>query len=147
MAAKKQDEERPLHEQFPPVTFTPMGAEDKQKDQGNLLSVKQAPGFLESGGLIAHALSKRAERIMLDYAQTGVGVKYEVDGLWMNIDPRDRQTGDAMLAVYKKISNLNPSDRRSRQEGKFGIENRGGKYVSSRNTTSAVPSAAPPQTS
>ena len=57
---------------------------------------------------------------MLDYTQNAVGVRFEVDGVWMNIDPRDRQTGDAMLAVFKKIANLNMQDRRSRQEGKFG---------------------------
>ena len=50
---KKNQEELPLHEQLPPVTFSPMGAADQQKDQGNLIAAKQSPVFLESGGLVA----------------------------------------------------------------------------------------------
>ena len=71
----------------------------------------------------------RGERIMLDYTQNAVGVRFEVDGVWMNVDPYDRQTGDAMLAVLKKIANLNVQDRRTRQEGKFGAVFHAGQYI------------------
>jgi type II secretory ATPase GspE/PulE/Tfp pilus assembly ATPase PilB-like protein len=47
----------------------------------------------------------------------------------MNIEPRDRQSGDAILAVFKKLANLDVKDRRSRQDGKFGAEFQGGKYT------------------
>ena len=129
MARKKKDDERPIHEQFAPVTFKAMGAEDKAKDQGNLISAKQSEAFPVAGGIISHALTQRGERIMLDFTQAGVGVKFEVDGIWMNVDPRDRQTGDAMLAVFKKLANLNPQDRRSRQEGKFSAEFHGREFI------------------
>jgi type II secretory ATPase GspE/PulE/Tfp pilus assembly ATPase PilB-like protein len=125
----KKDDDRPLHEQLPPVNFTAMGADDKQKDQGNLLAAKQIEAFPVAGGLIAHALTKRGERIMLDFTQSGVAVKYEVDGVWMSVDPRDRQSSDAMLTVLKKIGNLDPQERRARQNGKFGAEFHGAKYI------------------
>ena len=129
MARKKNEEDLPLHELLPPVTFTPMGAADKQQDQGNLLAAKQSPAFLEAGGMVAHAMTKRGEQVMLDYGKTGVAVRFNVDGLWMNIDPRDRQSGDAMLLVYKKLANLDIKERRARQEGAFGIEFQGAKYI------------------
>jgi type II secretory ATPase GspE/PulE/Tfp pilus assembly ATPase PilB-like protein len=125
----RKKDERPLHERLPPVTFAAMGAADKQKDQGNLLAAKQSEAFPVAGGLVAHALSRRGERIMLDFTQAGVTVKHEVDGVWSSVEPRDRQSGDAVLMVLKRIANLNPQDRKSRQEGKFGAEYQGRKYV------------------
>lgn len=124
--AKKQEE--PVEVQLPPLTLTPMGAPDKQQDQANLLAAKQSPAFPIAVGLLAHCLMRRGERLMLDYAAQGVAVRFEIDGVWMNGDPMDRQSGDAALAVYKKITNLNAQDRRSRQDGKFGVEFAGGKY-------------------
>ena len=124
----KQPEE-PVEVQLPPVLITPMGAADKQEDQANLLAAKQSPAFPIANGIMAHCLSRRGERIMLDYAAQGVGVRFEIDGVWMNGDPLDRQSGDAALAVYKNIANLNVQDRRSRQDGKFGAEFGRGKYI------------------
>jgi type II secretory ATPase GspE/PulE/Tfp pilus assembly ATPase PilB-like protein len=75
-------------------------------------------------------LSKRGERTLLDFNAQACVVKFEVDGIWMNVDPYDRATGDAMLSVLKKIANLNPQDRRGKQEGKFGVDwPPGGKFV------------------
>lgn len=126
--AKKQDEV-PEEVILPPVTLVPMGAPDKQQDQANLLAAKQSPAFPIASGLLAHCLSRRGERLMLDYAAQGVAVRFEIDGVWMNGDPMDRQSGDAALAVYKKITNLNVQDRRSRQDGVCGVEFAGGKYT------------------
>lgn len=126
MANEKQ--EKPLHELLPPVTFNPMGAPDKQQDQGNLLSAKQSPAFPISGGVISHCLTKRGERVLLDFTAQACAVKFEIDGIWMNVDPMDRATGDAVLAVFKKIANLNPQDRKTKQDGKFGVDWSGGKY-------------------
>lgn len=122
------EEEVPLHAQFPPVSFVPKGAPDNQQDQGNLLQAKQSPAFPIAGGVFAQCLSRRGERLMLDFTAQGVGVRFEIDGVWLNADPMDRQSGDAVLAIYKTITNLNVQDRRSKQEGKFGAEFSGGKY-------------------
>jgi type II secretory ATPase GspE/PulE/Tfp pilus assembly ATPase PilB-like protein len=129
MARKKKDQDRPLHELLPPVTLKAMGAESEQQNQGNLLAAKQSPAFPVAGGLVSHALTKRGDRIMLDFTQNAVAVRFEVDGIWMNVDPCDRPTGDAILAVLKKIANLNVQDRRSRQEGRFGAVYHGTNYI------------------
>jgi type II secretory ATPase GspE/PulE/Tfp pilus assembly ATPase PilB-like protein len=129
MARNKKDQERPLHELLPQVTLKPMGGESDQQNQGNLLAAKQSPAFPVAGGVISHALTKRGDRIMLDYTQNATSVRFEVDGIWMNVDPYDRATGDAFLAVFKKIANLNVQDRRNRQEGRFGVVFQAGQYI------------------
>ena len=127
--AEKQEEVRPIHERVPPVEFTAMGAADKQQDQGNLLAAKQSPVFLDTGGVVSHCLTRRGGRLMLDCSQHAVGVKFDIDGVWMTVDPYDRQTGDGIFAVLKKLANLNVQDRKSRQEGKFGVAFKNQKFT------------------
>ncbi len=55
-------------------------------------------------------------------------MRYDVDGLWHAVDPRDREAGDVMLAVMKKISALNMDERRAHQEGEFRMKCGSGKY-------------------
>jgi type II secretory ATPase GspE/PulE/Tfp pilus assembly ATPase PilB-like protein len=119
--ADKQEEPLPIHELVPPITLAAKGADDDRQDQGNLLAAKQSPAFPFAGGVISHCLSKRGSRLMLDCTQSAVAVKFEVDGVWMAVDPYERQVGDGMFAVLKKITNLNAQDRKSRQDGKFGL--------------------------
>jgi type II secretory ATPase GspE/PulE/Tfp pilus assembly ATPase PilB-like protein len=65
---------------------------------------------------------------MLDYSRDGVAVRYQIDGVWHDLEPRERETADPMLAVFKKICNLDPEDRRNRQEGVFSAEHEGRNY-------------------
>jgi len=126
--ANQQPEGQPVQVQLPPVTLTAMGAPDAKQNQGNLMSAKASAAFPIACGLLAHCMSRRGDRIMLDYTAQGVAVRFEIDGLWQPADPLDRPTGDAVLAVFKQIANLNVQDRRSKQEGVFGLDSSGNKY-------------------
>ena len=46
-------------------------------------------------------------------------MRYDIDGVWHAVEPRDRESGDVMLAVMKKMASLNMDERRARQEGEF----------------------------
>jgi type II secretory ATPase GspE/PulE/Tfp pilus assembly ATPase PilB-like protein len=113
MARKKSQPNLP-----PPIMFEAAGADDQQR-QTNLIQSRQAPGFPFACELLADALLKRSEAILLDYTRDAVAVRYQIDGMWHNLPPRDRQSGDAMLAVLKKLADLNFNERRARQQGKF----------------------------
>jgi type II secretory ATPase GspE/PulE/Tfp pilus assembly ATPase PilB-like protein len=109
---------------------------DKTVDQSNLIAARQSPIFIPAKELMADALTMRAEKILLDYTAEAVTVQYMIDGLWHNAapkvhekDPLNRELGDAILTIYKKICNLNPADRRSRQEGKMQITHQGTKQT------------------
>jgi type II secretory ATPase GspE/PulE/Tfp pilus assembly ATPase PilB-like protein len=115
----KKQEEPQIY--LPPVNLTGGGASGPEK-QANLITARQSPAFPLAVELIAHAMLQRAEVILLDYTREAVAVRYQVDGLWHNMQPRDRESGDAMLQVLKKLADLNINERRARQEGKFGAE-------------------------
>lgn len=117
------------YQKGPPVEFAAMGAADAQANQINLIKSRQSPGFLVAKEIIADAIAFRAERLMLDYSPQGVAVKYQLDGVWHDRPPRDRESGDLALAVMKTIANLNAAERGKRQEGKFGAEFQGKKLT------------------
>ncbi|MBL9124299.1 MAG: Flp pilus assembly complex ATPase component TadA [Planctomycetaceae bacterium] len=109
-------------EMGPPVKFVPRGAATDAENNANLYLAKQSPAYLLARELIAEALGRRAEMVMLDYTQQAVAVRYEIDGVWHEGNPRDRESGDAILAIYKQLAALKPAERRARQQGSIGIE-------------------------
>ena len=129
-AGVKVDAEKKFdYQQGAPVELTAMGGENDQANQANLIKSRQSPGFVEAKEVIAQALDNRADRIMLDYSQQAVGVKHQVDGVWHDIEARDREMGDVMLAVLKTICNLNAAERKARQDGKFGADYKNHNYT------------------
>lgn len=115
MAKNQPRTEQPV---LPPVNIVAGGITHGQSAE-NLAICQQAPGFPDAVMLLADAIAKRVEMVMLDFTQQAVAMKYQIDGVWHDLPPRDRMSGDAMLAVLKKLANLNPDERRARQEGKF----------------------------
>jgi len=127
MAKKNEAEQKLPHEYFPPINFSAAG-KDNPTQQSNLIQVRQSPLFTHAMAITAEALLKRADLIMLDFTQAAVAVKYSIDGFWFDMPPRDRATGDGMLACFKKLGDLNVADRRSKQEARYGCEFMGQKY-------------------
>ena len=125
---KKQHDTLSALESGPPVKITACGGTDTE-NQGNLIIARQSPGFVLVKELIADALDRDAIRLMLDFTKEAVGARYDIDGIWHNAEPREREAGDVMLAVMKKISALNMEERRAKQEGSFRIKYGDKKYT------------------
>ncbi len=115
-------------EELPQVEFKPKAA-DKQVQQGILISCRSIEQFPAANGLIAQALLARADQLMLDYSQQGVAVRIRVDGLWEGLPAMDREVGDAVLVIFKKLCSLNPADRRTRQQGKLPLTFQGVDWI------------------
>jgi len=132
---KKKQGRRAAYDYGAVVTFTGQSG-DKNVDQANLIAARQSEAFVSTKELIADAITHRAEKILLDYTADAVTAKYMIDGLWHNAapkvhetDPLNRELGDQILMVLKKLCNLNPADRRSRQEAKMQVSYAGNRYI------------------
>ena len=136
----KQKEMKQPWEMGPEVEMASVG-KLQQQNQANMIEARQSPGFVPVKYLIADALDNRADKIMLEFTAEAVAVRYMIDGVWHNVTPKvhekkplDRELGDMMLAVIKKLAGLNMAERRAKQEGKLKVEFQGAKYDTSLQT-------------
>lgn len=129
MGVKVSGERQAEYEKGAAVELFAIGAVDANQDNANLLTARQSPGYLLVKDLVAEMVGRRSDRALLEYGPQAVSVRYEVDGVWHNGEPRDRESADVMLAVIKTLANLNVKDRRSKQEGKFAAKFEGAKYM------------------
>lgn len=119
LGIKISAERKTLDEQGPAIKLIAQGGATETDNQGNLIVARQSPGYLWTRELISEAFQRKADSVMLDFTADAVGIRYEIDGVWHTSEPRDRESGDAILAVMKTISALNANERRARQEGTF----------------------------
>ncbi|TWT87551.1 Type II secretion system protein E [Pseudobythopirellula maris] len=117
------------YEKGPPVDLKARGGPDTRTNDANLLTARQSPGFVHVKELVADIATRRGDRAVLDYGAEAVGMRYYIDGVWVDGEPRDREMGDIMLAVMKQLANLNPTERRKKQSGEFGADFQGQKYT------------------
>jgi type II secretory ATPase GspE/PulE/Tfp pilus assembly ATPase PilB-like protein len=122
VGGKMSAEKKTQHELGPDVKLTARGAANERDDNVNLLTARQSPGFLLTRELLFDAYQRRADGVALDYSEQTVAVKYLLDGVWHDYAQQERAHGDLILAVMKKLANLNVEDRRSKQSGSFGAE-------------------------
>ncbi|MEO0531141.1 MAG: ATPase, T2SS/T4P/T4SS family [Planctomycetota bacterium] len=125
---KIADEPRADYMKGPDVELDARGG-DNTEDQANLLTARQSPGYVHVKELIADMVARGSSRALMDYTSDAVSVRYMIDGVWHPGDPRDRESGDVMLAVMKTLTNLNVSERKKKQEGIFGAKYQKKQYV------------------
>jgi type II secretory ATPase GspE/PulE/Tfp pilus assembly ATPase PilB-like protein len=116
------------------IDFSATAGNDKAAQQAMMIASRQAPGYVDLKEVVATALERRAERLMLDYTSQGVGIRYEIDGLWQEGEMGDREILDPALESLKMLCSLDPADRRSKQKASFGLTYGGTKYKGVLNT-------------
>ncbi len=122
-------EAKAAHEKGVPVVFEAQGG-TQQQNQANIISARQSSGYLPAKELVAELIRQRADKGMLDFTRDAVAVRFQIDGVWHESEAQDRESGDALLSVFKTMANLNVDERRKRQVGRFDAELEGRHYQS-----------------
>lgn len=124
----KKGPRRPAWDLGPPIDFVPMGAVGEAANQGNLIASRSKPAYVPMKELIADALFRRAAKVLLNYTAQQCDGKLEIDGILYDVPARPRDVADGVLEILKQLCNLNPLDRRNKQEGKFRADFNGEKW-------------------
>ncbi len=106
---------------IPPIRFVAAGETPEEK-KAVLASIKPSPGYPTAAQMIAEAIEKRSDLTLMDFSPQKVSIRFQIDGIWHNMPPMDRETGDYMMATLKQMAGLNYRERRARQEGEFVAE-------------------------
>lgn len=128
MLRKKKKVEGQVDGELPKLEFKPKVGDAQQK-QGVLIACRGMEQYAPTVVLSAQALRARADQILLDFSQQGVSVRFRVDGLWENMPPMDRVTGDGVLVIFKRLIGANPADRKSRQQGEVVTAFKGDDWI------------------
>jgi len=118
---KVKAEEKSAEEKVP-VKVKAKGGATERDDRANLILAKQVASYIPALELLADAMKERADQVLLDVTAEQVGVRLLIDGLWEESDPYEREIGDEILEVFKRLAALNPEEHRARQESFFEIE-------------------------
>ncbi len=112
----------------PPIELKAQG-KDERTNAANLLLARQGLGYSLTQSLINEVIARRVDSVLMDFTQTAVAMRYQIDGVWHDTEARDRESGDAILAVMKTLAGLDARQRVKRQEGTFGAELEKVKYT------------------
>lgn len=107
-----------IHATGPPIVLNSYGGTKTENEQRRI-AARAHEGFRDARQLLADGLMQDAEVIVMDFSQSGVTIRYQVDGAWHNAPAVEREKADPALEALKLLCGLNPEDRRSKQEGKF----------------------------
>ncbi|MEC8556500.1 MAG: ATPase, T2SS/T4P/T4SS family [Planctomycetota bacterium] len=121
---KKQKQAAAGEVVLPDLEFKPK-IKDPREKQGVLISCRAVEQYPSCVVLCAKALRNRADQLMLDYTSQSVSVRFRIDGRFESMPPMDRPTGDGLLVILKKLCELNPADRKSRQQALLPVKYKG----------------------
>jgi type II secretory ATPase GspE/PulE/Tfp pilus assembly ATPase PilB-like protein len=127
LGVKISTEKKYDYQKGPPVQFK-ASAGGGRDGEANILLARRSPGYVPTKELVADMLDRRGDSTMLEFTPQNVGVRFQIDGVWHNVDPLERANGDLILAVLKTMAGLDANERVKRQEGMFPADYKGVHY-------------------
>jgi type II secretory ATPase GspE/PulE/Tfp pilus assembly ATPase PilB-like protein len=120
-----EEEGRPVAEpksSKAPVRLFTRGAEGRDNNQDAIARVESSKGYRAAMKLVHDALRQRATDIHLEPMREEMSVRFRVDGLMHVSEPFSRAMGDAVLNIFKVLSNMDITEKRKPQDGSFSAE-------------------------
>ncbi len=129
LGVKVATERKLDYQKGPPVNFkaTSGGGRD---GEANLMMARRSPAYVPAKEVVADLLDRHGDAVMLETAAPGVAVRFQIDGVWHNVDTQDADPGALIMAVLKTLGGLDPNERVKRQEGIFPTDYKGTHYLS-----------------
>ena len=102
-----------------------------------MLLARRSPGYVPTKELIAEVLDRRGDTVMLEFGPANVNARFQIDGAWHNVEAREREQGNLILAVLMTIGGLDANQRGKRQEGTMTVDYKGASYLTRLNLQTA----------
>ena len=106
----------------PPIVFIGKSQGAMKEDPNRVHQAEESRSYMSAKELVYDAVLRRATDIHLEPTTEQLSVRYRIDGILHAAEPFDRQTGDAVVNVFKVLSALDISEKRKPQDGSFGAK-------------------------
>ncbi len=118
-APAKAEKEKPVRL---PVRFISRGSDRESEDTGRVLRLQESKGYKAALEMVYEAVEKRATDIHLEPAKDEMAVRFRVDGIMTGDRPFARAMGDAVINIFKVLSNMDITEKRKPQDGSFSAQ-------------------------
>ncbi len=104
----------------PPIIF--LGKSQGKIDNDRVQKAEESQFYMSAKELVYDAVLRRSTDIHLEPTEEQLSVRYRIDGILHAAEPFDRQTGVAVVNIFKVLSAMDISEKRKPQDGSFGAK-------------------------
>jgi general secretion pathway protein E len=112
------------HAGGPPIRLIGKSGKGRNEEDRSR-QVENSKGYLAAKELLYDAILRRATDVHLEPKESELSIRLRIDGVMYPAEPFDRNTGDAIINIFKVLSSMDITERRKAQDGSFRAETEG----------------------
>jgi type II secretory ATPase GspE/PulE/Tfp pilus assembly ATPase PilB-like protein len=112
-------EEEEAEDTGPPVKFIGKSLNEATEDPTRVARARSSKGYKAALQMVYEAAEQRATDIHLEPERNQTAVRFRVDGILQKSDPFSRAMGDAVINIFKVLSDVDIVEKRKPQDGSF----------------------------
>lgn len=105
-----------------PVRFIGKSSDDRGEDATRVRRAQESEYYRSALELVHESILKRATDIHLEPTRDEMTVRLRIDGILQPAPAFERETGDAVLNIFKVLADLDITEKRKAQDGSFSAE-------------------------
>jgi general secretion pathway protein E len=105
-----------------PIRFIGRSFDQKEEDATRVKRAAESKGYKAALEMVYEAIQRRATDIHLEPTKSEMTVRFRIDGMLGAVDPFSRAMGDAVVNIFKVLSNLDITEKRKPQDGSFSAQ-------------------------
>lgn len=103
----------------PPIRFLGKSFNAGDEDPSRVARAEGSRGYKAAREMVYEAITLRATDIHMEPTREEMHVRFRIDGILQPSDPFSRQMGDAVINIFKVLSNMDITEKRKPQDGSF----------------------------
>lgn len=109
----------PIFSGGPPIKFIGKSTVGGESEADRSRQVENSKGYAAAKELIYDSIIRRATDVHIEPGESETAIRIRVDGVMHSGEPLDRDTGQAVVNVFKVLSAMDITERRKPQDGSF----------------------------
>ncbi len=105
-----------------PVRFIGRSFNQREEDATRVARARESKGYKGAQEMVYEAVTRRGTDIHLEPTPREMTVRFRIDGMLVQVDPFSRAMGDAVINIFKVLSNLDITEKRKPQDGSYSAQ-------------------------